>query len=671
MSVSAGIDFNNTPPNPVPYTPSKDDETALVAWANEQYKKIKVARTSIERQWYINLSFYYGRQNVSWIKTATASNPNSFRLDTPKAPAWRVRHIVNKIRPTIRTELAKLTAQKPRSFVIPASNDDADIFAAQAGEQVYDSFYRRKDLKQELRDALFWTVICGDGFIKDWWDEEAVDKDSDQLGDVIIQAETPFHVLVPDFLEKNLENQPFLIHASAKSEEWVKTNYGKLLKDRKININTSSRPDILDSSFLNLVQANKVDKNQVLCLEVWVKPGGHKAFPNGGMFTVLGDTLVQMMPQWPYEHKDYPFSKFSHVPTGKFYSDSVVTDLVPLQREYNRTVSQIIESKNRMAKPQLIAPRGSVEPSKITTEPGQVILYTPGFTPPQPLPLQAIPPYVINELERIQRDMDDISGQHEVTKGRVPPGVTAATAISYLQEQDDSKLSHTVDSIESGIEKIATHILSHVVQFWDTERIIKVVGNDGSFDALCLQASDLRGNTDIKVEAGSALPVSKAAKQAFVMDLMKFGWVPPDKGLEVLEIGGITKLYDELQTDRRQAQRENLRLQRVQETPPPVDPMSGQPVVDPQTGQPAVAPLQVPVNNWDNHMVHIATHDKFRKSQAFEVMSDFIKAQFEQHVNIHKAMLPPMMPPQDPSQQQQPGQEQLPVDPSQQQGGQA
>lgn len=666
---SPGIVFNNTPPNPVPYRPGKDDEQALVAWAQEQYKKIKLARTTIERQWYLNLAFYYGRQNVAWIKAATSTNPNSFRLDTPKAPAWRVRHVVNKIRPIIRTELAKLTAQKPRAFVIPASNDDADIFAAQAGESVYDSFYRRKDLKIELRDALFWTIICGDGYIKTWWDEEAVDEDSDQLGDVIIQAETPFHVLVPDFLEKKLENQPYLIHASAKSKEWVEANYGKLLKDRKININTSSQPDILDSAFLNLVQANKVQKDQVLCLEVWVKPGSHKLFPNGGMFTVLGETLVQMTSQWPYDHKEYPFAKFSHIPTGKFYSDSVVTDLTPLQREYNRTVSQIIESKNRMAKPQLIAPRGSVEPSKITTEPGQVILYTPGFTPPAPLPLQAVPPYVIQELERIQRDMDDISGQHEVTKGRVPPGVTAATAISYLQEQDDSKLSHTVDSIESGIEKIGKHILSYVVQFWDTERTIKVVGNDGAFDAICLQASELRGNTDIKIEAGSALPTSKAAKQAFIMDLMKFGWVPPDKGLEVLEIGGITKLYDELQTDRRQAQRENLRLQRVEETPAPIDPMSGQPVIDPNTGQPALPPLQVPVNNWDNHAVHIAVHDKFRKSQAFEVMSPFVKAQFEQHVQIHHAMVM-MQAPQMAPEQQMPGQEQLPVDPAQQQGGQ-
>ena len=638
------------------WRPGTDEEKELVTWANDQYKRIKQARTSIERQWYLNLAFYFGRQNVTWVSTATSANATSFKLDTPKAPPWRVRQVVNKIRPVIRQELAKLTAQKPRAFVIPASNDDADIFAAQAGEQVYDSFYRRKDIQGILRSALFWTTICGNGFVKTWWDSDAVDKDSDQLGDLVVAAETPFHIFVPDFLEQNLENQPFLIHASAKSEEWVRANYGKLLKDRKINVNTSATPDILESSFLNLVGANQLQKNQVLCLEVWVKPGSHKRFPNGGMFIVLGDIIVEAMDQWPYTHNEYPFAKFDHIPTGKFYSDSVITDLIPLQREYNRTTSQIIESKNRMAKPQLIAPRGSVDPSKITTEPGQVILYTPGFQPPTPLPLQSVPPYVIQELERIQQDMNDISGQHEITKGRTPPGVTAATAISYLQEQDDSKLSHTVESIERGVEKIGAHILSHVTQYWSTERIIKIVGNDGAFDALTLKAADLRGNTDIKIEAGSALPTSKAAKQAFIMDLMKFGWVPPDKGLEALELSGVSKLYDELQVDRRQAQRENLRLQR---TVPQTDPMTGQPVVDPQTGLP---PLQVPVNDWDNHAIHIAVHNKFRKSQAYEMMPPEVKMQFQQHVQIHEAHMAMMMP-QDPN-APVPGQEQGPIDPT-------
>jgi hypothetical protein len=264
--------------------------------------------------------------------------------------------------------------------------------------------------------------------------------------------------------------------------------------------------------------------------------------------------------------------------------------------------------------------------------------------------MQGLPTYVLQELDRIQSDMDDISGQHEVSKGNVPPGVTAATAISYLQEQDDTKLSHTVESVEDGLEKIAHHTLSYVVQYWDVPRMVKVVGTDGAFDTVMLKNSDLRSNTDIRMEAGSALPTSKAAKQAFIMDLMKMGFIDPAKGLEVMEIGGVQKLYDQIQVDIRQAQRENLKMkaiteemlmQHITQSKPqvaqgPPDPMADP--ADPLTPQdtPLEPPPIVPVNTWDEHGVHIETHNKFRKGQQFETLPEHIKAIFEEHVQMHK-----------------------------------
>lgn len=656
------IAFNDKPPVPVDANAllqsfrAKKDHDKLVTWANSQYDMVKQARAAIERQWYLNLSFYFGKQYVGWTNVGSAAQGiGGQRLYTPQAPPWRVRMVANKVRPIIRTELAKITAQRPSAIIYPASSDDQDIFAARAGEQIFESIYRQKKLRAVGRKSFFWTLICGTGYMKDWWDPTAIDNNSpDTPGDIKIEAETPFHIMVPDFMEEEIENQPWLIHASTKSPEWVRANYGKILKDNSINPNTHGAQDILAPSFLNLVGTDQLTKNQVMCMEVWIKPGAHQLFPQGGMFTILGDQIVQIsgleQEPWPFKHNEYPITKFNHIPTGKYYSDSAITDLIPLQKEYNRTRSQIIEAKNRMAKPQLMAFKGSINPAQMTTEPGQVILVTPGFAMPTPVPLQPLPAYVVEELNRCTADMDDISGQHEITKGRVPPGVTAATAISYLQEQDDSKISHTVDSIEDGMEKIAQHCLSHVVQFWDEPRLIKVTGEDGAYDAITLKGADLRGNTDIRVEAGSALPTSKAAKQAYVMDLMKMGFVTPDQGLKVLEFGGLDKLYNDMQIDVRQAQRENLRMQKpdpqlvVQQAmqqamtavaAPQIDPTTGQPM-PPQAPQPT---LQVPVNDWDNHAVHIDTHDKFRKSAAFEQLDDSIKQQFQLHVDNHKQLM--------------------------------
>lgn len=622
----------------------------IVSWAKQQFTMIKNARVSTERQWYLNLAFYFGKQNVIPLRPqAYGGTILSNKLYVPPAPYYRARPVINRIRPTIRTELAQLTSNKPNASIVPASAEDRDMYAAMAGEQIWETLYIEKKLKATIRKALWWTLLTGTGFIKTYWDStvgpvEIMQSETGEItqapaGDIIFTHETPFHVLCPDLREEEIENQPYLIHAQVRSAEYVKMHFQTALDGTPVDPYSSDASDIIEESFLNMIGTQTLTHKQHNCLvlEVWIKPGQHPMFPQGAFFTMVGDKLVQGFQGWPYKHGKYPFAKFDHIPGGKFYASSLIEDLIPLQKEYNRTRGQIIEAKNRMAKPQLMAPRGSVDASKITTEPGLLIQYTPGFDPPQPIPLSPLPAYVVQEIDRILLDWNDISGQHEVTQGRTPPGVTAATAISYLQERDESKLSPTYDSLEEGIEKTAQLALSYVNQYWTTERTVKVTGSDGSFDAMAFKGSDLDNNLDIRVEAGSALPVSKAAKQALIMDMMKMGFIDPRKGLEVMDMGGINKIYEQIQVDQRQAQRENLRMSKV--TADMMMQFNEQNMMkmqaDPNAFEGQLPPIIVPVNTWDNHKLHVEYHNNYRKSQSFEALPEEIKVLFEMHVQQH------------------------------------
>lgn len=695
--------------NPLTAIQEKKRLQGLSVFVNDEYKRCKNARNSVERTWYKNLAFYLGNQ---WVVHATDGLNGQGKLFVPKAPPWRTRLVVNRIKPIIRTELARVTSQKPNASVVPASSEDEDLFAAQAGEQVWESVYNDKKVFRTFSRTAWWMLICGVGFTKVYWDEDKVDKNSNTKGDFCIENVTPFHIFVPDLTIEELEDQQYVIHAYTKPVGWARQAFPEFAD--RIQANTVSANEIMDEAMLRISSNNKPDS--VLCIEMWMKPGVHKEFPNGGMIQVVGDYVVNEVQGNPYEHQEFPFTKFDHIPTGKFYSDSVIVDLISLQREYNRTRSQVIEAKNRMAKPQLRAVKGSIEAHKITSEPGQVIEYKPGFDRPEPMPLQPLPGYVLQEFDRIVMDMEDISAQHQVSKGNVPSGVTAATAISYLQERDDSVLTHTYNSIEQGMERIAKQILALAVQYWDVPHVIKVTGTDGAFDAMALKGSDIKSGTDIRMEAGSSLPVSKAARQAFIMDMMKMGFIDPQQGLRIMEIGGVQKLYDQLQVDERQAQRENLRMksftqeqlaehaqmvnmymmqqaqleQQAAIVPPELSDVIGQPgdpnemnmpgaagesavdpsLVDSMTGQPLEPPSLVPVNTWDNHAVHIEVHNRFRKSQSFELLSDDHKALFEEHVQKHAMALNQAA--MNAGMQGMPGAEQMGTDPmaqSQPQGG--
>ena len=109
-------------------------------------------------------------------------------------------------------------------------------------------------------------------------------------------------------------------------------------------------------------------------------------------------------------------------------------------------------------------------------------------------------------------------------------------------------------------------------------------------------------------------------------------------------MGGFEKIMQDFLVDKRQAQRENMKvadidpklIQAMQE--PPVDPLTGQPQIDPATGMPAEAQPQpaMPVNTWDNHQVHIQIHNQYRKTQQFELLDPAVKQEFELHVQLHQ-----------------------------------
>lgn len=584
-----------------------NDDLELLSYLDGLLERSKTNRIQFEQQWYLNLAFFFGRQYVQWLGGASIASTNfPSRLYEPPVPPWRVRLVINKIRTIVRTELSKVTKEQPRAFVIPASSDDDDLAAARAGEAIYEHLDRTLMLRRVKRRAAFWSTICGTAYVKDWIDPSQNDEDG-LPGKIMAEPISPFHIYIGDTQEEDIEKQPFVIHVLAKDPEWVKDTY-----DKDVAADSSASSSQLEQRFLSAIGINeRPNKSYVSVKEAWIKPCAK--YPKGMVVAWAGDQILVKSEGWPFAHNEYPFSKLESIPTGRFYAESIVTDLIPLQKEYNRTRSQIIEAKNRMSKPQLLAPRGSIDPNKITTEPGLVIFYTPGFEKPQPLPLQNIPAYVLQEIERLQLDFNDLSSQHEVSKGQTPPGVTAATAISYLQEADDSKMSFAVASIEEASEKIGRHLLSHAQQFWDGQRTVKVVGTDNQWESYQFARTDLNGNTDLRIEAGSATPTSRAAKQAFIMDLGQRGWIPPDRALRYLDMAETGRMYEEMQIDARQAQRENLKM------------MAGD--------------TTVTVNDWDNHQAHIIEHNNYRKKQAFEDADDSVKQAFNQHVTVHKQLV--------------------------------
>jgi hypothetical protein len=623
------------------------NQMALAAWLKTQYGKCKNQMDPIKRQWYLNLSFFKGDQYVDFI---------GGRLINIPMPSNRAKLVINRIKPVVRTEVSRMTSQEPTAEVVPASNEETDIMAAQAAEAVFNSLRERLNLQSVLRQAAWWCSVTGVGYIKTYWDKSHESEDSKGqvvTGDHCYSSVSPFNIMVPDLLLEDIEEQPYVLNVFTKSLDWVRMYYPQVMERDGWKPTVVSTSEIMETQYLNTKssQANSAQPDSCLVVEAWIKKGATPLLPKGGRILMIDDLVVSCDEEGiPYTHGQYPFAKIDSIQSGSFYGTSVVDDLIPLQREINRTRSQLVEARNLTSKPGFFYRTGSMDVNKWTSAPGQAIDIKPGSEFPQPIPLPQIPSYVENMQDRYLTDVEDISGQHQVSKGNAPSGVTAGTAIQFLQEADNSFMATTHASIEDAVKKVAHQTIALAIQYWDSARLVKYVGRDGQINAKYLERTDIKSGTDIRIEGGSSLPVSKAARIALFMDLMTRGAIPVDQALKLMALPSMKAYYDLTEVDEKQATRENVAMselepkataqarEQVVSMVQQSMPMGINPLENPMASQQmelANEPV-VEVHDWDEHDVHIMVHTRYMKSQEYEMLPEEIKNEFELHLQAHK-----------------------------------
>lgn len=566
----------------------KTDEFAALASEIRNWRSnADSMRLVFEQQWLHNLDMYEGRQFHRWDTNRRTT------VETMK-PDGEIRIPMNFIQPVVRTELAKTSSIHPTASVQPASNDDADILAARAAEAVWEWAYNEEKVQSKiLNQANFWRAITGNGFIKTFIDLHAEDcaataaalqewrkqsaqpremtdllgtppKPEPKYGKVTFAAVNPFHLYFGDLLEPDIQKQPWIIQAALIPVERAKMIYKDVMpadwEPQKVSASM-----ILDYSRMGMRQDHS-GVDQTLVLEAWIRPNVTKHLPAGGLVIMVDDQIVAMSEDGlPYDHGKFPYQHIYTVETGRFYRNSVINALIPLQDEFNRIFAQLIKYKNYASAPQWFYRPGSVDPTRVRPLAGQWIPITLGMDMPQRVELPEIPQYVTSLIDAIRSIVDDISGQHQVSRATSPGADSAASLVATLRETDDDFLSNTQDSIETAFEEMARQYLSNAVQVWDEPRLIKVTGDMDHLSAQLLDGSDLASGTDIRTTVGSGLPQSRSARQALVKELMDGGFVPSNVGLKIIAEGALGKLFSQLTIDEDYAERINVEMARVTE----------------------------------------------------------------------------------------------------------
>lgn len=625
--------------------PAYGDGKSTLSIAKERLRQARKERQQYEADWFLNLAYFQGRQWVSW---------DGKGIYEPRIN--RVKVTINQFQPIIRTEVAKMTKERPGWSATPRSPSEEAVNDAVTGSRLIDWGYDHLDFATARRNGVQWSRLCSAGFVKVVWNPTAGGTGTDVLvgpagepmvnpangrvlrpgefpeveqidgvtikrigeGDLELIVRAPFDIY-PDPLATGMDDLRWLIDESVRDPDYVMERYGKEVKP-----DAPSQSGVVESR--TLASAGSSSGGELLGVrvyEMWEKPcqkfpqGRHVVWCDGG---VLADE------DNPYECIPYFMFRGIEVP-GRFWPDSVGTHLRSPQERINKLASQIADNASKFGNPSLLI--DALADVKYYGVPGEQIMFNGTTNTAAPTFLQPpqMPPYVFQIMDSFTQALRDISGQYEVSNGTVPAGVTAASAISLLQQQDATRLGPDIEAMEDTIGKIGQFVLEQMAKRYSTERIVVIAGQDGVIDIDSFRASAAYNVPDIKVREFSTFPRSIAARQAAIRDtlnmLLQYG-VPLSgaaiaRALRDMEVGAVEDIVESYTADQQQIAREHADFLRGGR-------LIGNPIVD-------------------NHPVHIDNHKDLAKSARFKALSPEQQQLLMVHIQWHEQQMAMAGPP--------------------------
>lgn len=583
---------------------------------------IKKSRAAYERQWLINIAFLYGKHYFTVERKQAANLDDRIYWEFKNIERQnKVKRTSNYILPLFRSVLAKIVMMKSHVDVEPTTNSEQDEKSARVSNEAIEDFWQNVNKQnnvlcqkyagmQMVVIKLFtYMLALGTGYLKPYFNART--KGNTYLNNKIIPEAEIGNVEVKVLHHFNCYLDPlkqYYIEEMILPIEYAKRFYG--VKEIEASEKDVELPD-QEKRLIGLLESpyDIKYKNAVKVLEKTELPS--EKYPNGRV-TAITDKQILLETDLPPEYKgklnifEFNYLDFMLSP----FAQGIVDQLISLQEDYNYTVTRLYSYKKWLTGKVMI-PRGANISTKWDDEVGQLIFYDSGHGKPDYQVPPGAPSFMMEELIRIRKDMEDTAGSHDSSMGRVPSGVKSGVAIESLSELDNAQLNPTTINIEQQLSFFVETVLNIMAERYSEPRLLAVTGDDYVAEVKSFIGSDLIGNRRVKATIGSSLPFNKEARQQKVMELMKIGLVTPDKAKDLLEFGDIDGA-----------------LHSIDET---AERIEIQQLLRPD--------IQVVAEPWEDHTIRLTVLTDYMKGQEFQKLPPEMRQKFVQHMQEHQEYL--------------------------------
>jgi hypothetical protein len=580
------------------YQPSEEEQSALKL-AEQLYSKAKKARSKYDRNWPKYYRMFRGQQ---W--------------DT-RRPSYRHSEVVNHIFKTIQSTVPIQTDNRPRFEFLPEEPSDLEL--AEILNEAAEADWTKGNWGLQQLEVIYDANFYGTGLSSLTHDEK---KNYGAGGLCYDSTDVLYFFPDPDALDVN-KRCGFAVYAEPIDVAKLKREYpdkAQFLKPDLVDLNSGGRGDpgadrftIPNDNWASVAEgvSDPSGKDKVLKITVWVAPeflsddydekesvvsdpktGEQKKifeqiakWPKGRKIVIASKVVLENTEN-PYDDAEIPFQRLlNYVVPHEFWGISEVEQLEGPQKTFNKLLNFALDVLTLMGNPIWVVDNSSgVDTDNLVNKPGLVVEKNAGSEVRREEGVQ-LQPYVLQLAQNMVEWFDAVSGSQEVSRGVQPTGITAASAISSLQEAAQTRLRQKSRNMDYYLQDLGRQWLSRTFQFRTAPEIFRLTGKDGTqkyfrlhvedheftetvqeqdemgqmqdvqrptgeigkrvvvqpylengkFDLAQQKVYETRAKFDVRVVTGSSLPFAKAEKEDRLFKLQQIGAIDNEEVLKGMD----------------------------------------------------------------------------------------------------------------------------------------
>ena len=589
--------------NPTGYTPTPEEEKTI-RLVNNLFTKAKTHKMKYDTKWLEYYKFFRGKQ---WKE---------------QRPSYRHSEVINMIFQSIQSTVPIQTDSRPKFTFIPRSPHDLEF--SEILNKVCDSDWERKNWLFKLTETIYEANFYGAGFGSMEFDPTTPEGPQREF-----YSKDPFYVYPDPSAYDCNEKCKYFIYAEPVDIEVIKKDYpqyAKFIKPDVVDLTSGDKTNVDKVRFKSpvdnrtFVDSNTgydiTDRNQVLKITCYISPENYEQedkdtgtdpvdnlplsqpgdpslspevrqepdnrppkYANGRKIVMASGVLLYNGEN-PYEDKKFPFAKLiNYILPREFWGISEIEQLMGPNKIFNKIISFTLDVLTLMGNPIWVVDSTSgIDADNLFNRPGLVVEKEPGSEVRREAGVE-LQPYILPLLDRIRTYFDSISGVNDMTRGAEPKDITAASAITALQEAAQTRLRLKARHLDAFLQNIGQMWISRVMQFGTVPEMVRITADENASkyfkfhidtqldqdgnpmtdemgnpirvakvrdyvqdpntgkisESPELQEYPIHGQFEVKVSTGSSLPFAKSEKADKALKLYQLGVIDAEEVLKAMD----------------------------------------------------------------------------------------------------------------------------------------